>query len=215
MYLTRLKAAIVDALNTTFDSSFLPSDLRGTPASIDYPMDKQAYPSIWVNYEDQDSLRVAGIAHREYVHDDPDNPASPLREITRWMYSGEITLTIAALTSLERDNLYDQFVRVFAFSRVEDAQVDFRTLVESNPFLVININYDELRPHGDAASPGTPWGTEDEVIYEKSIGFDVVGEFFSDPSLSDVALLSEIRVTGTNEDDPDEGQFTLGIPRTD
>jgi hypothetical protein len=149
------------------------------------------------------------------VHDDPNDPSTPLREITRWLYSGEITLTFAALTALERDNLYDQFVRVFAFSRVEDAATDFRTLIEQNPFLVCNVNWDELRPHGDGAAPGTPWGTEDEVIYEKSVGFDVVGEFFSDPSQSDLVLLSEIRVEGTNDDDPDGDPFVLGIPRGD
>lgn len=215
MYLTLLKACIVDSLQQTFNSDFVAPDFHDTLVDIEYPIDKQQYPSIWVNYEDQDSLTIASIDHREYLADDPDDPASPLHEMTRWMFSGEITLTFVALSSLERDNLYDQFVRVFAFSRFENASVDFRTLIETNDFVAVNINWDTLRPHGDGAAPGTPWGSTDEVIYEKSLGFDLEGEFTSDPTTNEIGRLSQIIVKGTDEDAPGDHEFTLGVPRID
>jgi hypothetical protein len=145
-----------------------------------------------VNYDDRDSLSIAGIDYREFVADD-----SGTHEVTRWTFSGTITLTAVALSSLERDDLFDELVRVFAFSRIEEDQTVFRTIIENNDFIGVVANWDLLRPSGDAASPGTPWGTEDEVIYEKSLAFDVEGEFVSDPATNDLVLLSAITVEGT------------------
>jgi hypothetical protein len=175
-------------------------------------MDEQSYPGIWVNYEDQDTLSIAGIDHQEYVYDDPNNPAAGSHEVTRWTFAGEVTLTFTALHSLERDRLYDQFVRVYAFSRIERAQSVFRDMIESNDFVALNVNWDELRPHGDSAAPGTPWGSDSEVVYEKSVGFDVEGEFISDPMANALVLLSAVKVTVTDADTGDE--FVLGIPRS-
>lgn len=210
MYLTPLKAAVVDALQTVFNSSFPDTDFQNVTVSIEFPMDRQSYPSVWVNFDDNDSLRIAGIDHREYVLDSNND----LHEVTRWTFAGEVTLTAVALSSLERDNLYDELVRIFAFSQVEQAQTDFRTIIESNDFIGLNVNWDELRPHGDGSAPGTPWGTENEVIYEKSLGFDVEGEFVSDPTTQAMVLLSKVIVSGTNTDEPlgAENPFVLGLP---
>lgn len=217
MYRTFLKAVLVDALTKTFNSAFPSENFRNgqVHVSIEYPMERQHYPGIWVNFEDQDSLTIAGINHREFVYDDPDNPFGIKHEVTRWLFSGEVTLTIVALTSRERDDLYDQFVRVFAFSRVEDAdtQTDFRSVLENNPAIALRINWDELRPHGDASAPGTPWGTDNEVIYEISIGFDVEGEFISDQAANELLSLSRVVVEVTNADAPEgENPYILGIP---
>lgn len=211
-YLTLLKGCVVEALQSVFNSSFPDESFRDLPVGIEYPLDHQSYPSIWVNYDDTNTLEVAGIDHREYVVD--ENNA--LHEVTRWMFAGEVTLTAVALSSLERDGLYDQLVRIFAFSRVEGATTDFRTILETNDFIALNVNWDQLRPHGDAAAPGTPWGTSDEVIYEKSLAFDVEGEFVSDPSNGTLLRLSKIIVQGTDDDRPissiEENPFILGIP---
>lgn len=215
MYLTYLKTMIVDSLRQALDSTYPSIDFRNTYVSIEYPIEKQHYPGVWCNYEDQDTLTIAGIDHKEYVHDDPDDPTSPVHAVTRWMFSGEVTLTFVALSSLERDNLYDQFVRIFAFSRIENAPVSFRTVIETNDFIAANVNWDELHPHGDAAAPGTPWGTENEVINEKSVGFDIEGEFVSDYTQNELVMLSRIVITATNEDSSTNPAFVLGVPRTD
>jgi hypothetical protein len=212
MYLAPLKACIVEALQSVFNSSFPDPNFQNLKVSIEYPLDAQSYPSIWVNYDDNDSLQIVGIQHREYI----TNPDSSLSEATRWSFAGEVSLTAVALSSLERDNLYDELVRIFAFSRVENAAKDFRTVLESNDFIALNVNWDQLRPHGDAAAPGTPWGTEDEVIYEKSLAFDVEGEFVSDPATNTLLRLSHVVVTGTNATTPvdllEENPYMLGVP---
>src|SRR4051812_8003714 len=112
MYRTYLKAVVRDALNKTFSSSFPSDDFKDgkVAVSLEYPMERQHYPSVWINYEDQDPLSIAGINHREYLLDDPLQPLGAKHEVTRWLFGGEVTLTFVALSSVERDALYDQFV---------------------------------------------------------------------------------------------------------
>jgi hypothetical protein len=194
LYLTMLKTAATKGLQRSFATT--PTlDFQGDNApevSIEYPLAKQQYPSVWVTYDDRDSLQIAGIDHREYVVDD----AGAQRDVTRWKFAGTVTLTAVALSSLERDNLYDELVRLFAFSRIEQDATPFRDTIENNDFIGMVVNWDEARPGGDGAAPGTPWGTEDEVIYEKSLSFDVEGEFVSDPATNALVKLSAIKTTG-------------------
>lgn len=205
MYLVMLKSAVTEALQQAFAASPT-QDFIGTFVDIEYPLDKQNYPSVWVNYDDRDSLRIAGIDHREFVTDDDGH----VHDVTRWMFSGTVTLTAVALSSRERDALYDELVRQYAFGRIEDDQTVFRNKIENNDFVAVVVNWDELRPGGDAASPGTPWGTDDEVIYEKSLSFDVEGEFVSDASTNALVLLSAITVEGQPIND--DGDL-IGVPQ--
>jgi hypothetical protein len=211
MYRTLLKALVVDALNQTFAEGWMTEDFRDTHVSIEFPLDRAHYPGIWVNYDDTDTVEIAAIDHKEVVVD-----AYGAHEVTRWIFAGEMSLTMVALSARERDALYDQMVRVFAFGRVEQAQPAFRDLVTENDFIAVNVNWDQLRPHGDAAAPGTPWGTEDEVIYEISLGFDVQGEFVSDWATNTLVPLSRIIVIGTDTDAPinpaDDNPLVLGVP---
>lgn len=215
MYLTLLKSLVVESLQTVFNSDWPNPNFTDLNVSIEYPLDRQSYPGIWVNFDDNDTLEIAGIDHREYVLD----ADGAQHEVTRWLFAGTVTLTVVALSSLERDNLYDEVVRIFAFSRIEQAVPEFRSMMESNDLLAIGVNWDQLRPHGDAAAPGTPWGTEDEVIYERSAAFDLQGEFVSNWRTNVMVPLREIVVVGTPTnalgDALDQDPFILTMPRQD
>lgn len=121
------------------------------------------------------------------------------------------------MTSYERDRLYDEMVRTIAFAGVEGSHSSvFRLALENNDFVAMNGNFDTLTPSGDAASPGTPWGS-DEIIYEKTITFEVLGEFVSDPSTNSLASLSSVQVMGVRQGDlapnfPDESNTNPGAP---
>lgn len=209
MYLVHLKTAVTEALRTALGVTYIDTDFSATWVSIEYPAERQHYPGIWITYDDRDTLEIAGIDQREFLVDN----TNATHEFTRWTFSGTITMTVVALTSFERDRLYDQLVRIFAFSRMEDAPSDFRTTIETNDFVGINVNWDVLRPGGDAASPGTPWGTEDEVIYEKSLSFDCIGEFVSDTSTNTMVILSRVEVMGVDSDaHPQPPLFTGQTP---
>lgn len=216
MYLTVLKTAVVEALRATFDSGYPNLDFRlnSENISIEYPVAQSNYPGIWVQYEDApDSLHIAGIGHEETSVDGSGNVTG---RYTRWRFQGTVTLTCTALSSQERDRLYDEIVRVFVSAKYNDSLSEFRNLIEQNDLVAINANFDDLRPFGDNAAPGTPWGT-DEAIYEKSISFDTIGEFISDVFTGSMLPLSKVEfidyVDGTTPPKfPDEPGSTTAPP---
>lgn len=205
MYLRALKALAVDALVQTFGTPDVhapvdyPNPLfrNKLHISIEYPVEAQNYPGIWVDYEDQRPLEIAGIAHQEI---DPEG-----RPYTRWKYGGHISYTLVAFTSLERDSLYDELVRTIAFGAQDTATSNFRKTIENNDLIACNLDFDTLQPGGSAAAPGTPWGS-DEIIYEKTVTQQAIGEFIVDPENTQALIpLSKIDITGRTdgtEDDP-------------
>lgn len=143
-----------------------------------------------MQYEDSGELSVAGISHIENV---TPTPSGGPAQFTRWRFFGTTTLTVVALSSLERDRLYDEVVRTFAFGRQNQSLASFRNKIETNDFIAMNVNFDDLRPFGDNAAPGTPWQT-DEFIYEKSISMNLQGECVGDPNTQALVKLSKILV---------------------
>lgn len=214
-YMTVLKTALVEALRQCFDQDYPEEDFRDINCGIEFPAEEQDYPGIWVTYSDTAPLVNAGIDHHEFT--DPSLPEGYVRRFSRWRFTGTASFTVVALSSLERDRLYDELVRVIAFAREVDQVPEFRAYIESNEFVAMNGNFDEISVGGNSAAPGTPWGT-DEYIYEITLNIDVLGEFVSDGSTGSLAPLSLIRIIGrpTAPNDrgeleyPDETEFPLG-----
>jgi hypothetical protein len=196
MYLAPLKTLLVEAVKRTFDDSYPEEDFRNVHVSMEYPVEKMAYPGVWVDYTDSDKLMVAGVDHKEY-HETPGAvPGYPsgFQPYTRWKYTGYASFTVTALTSWERDRLYDELVTTFAFGKENHERSRFRKTIESNEFIAANFDFDEIEPQGNTAAPGTPWGT-DEIIYERTINMQVIGEFVSDNITGALVPLSAIIVT--------------------
>lgn len=204
-YLRNLKATLVVALQQTFDGAYPDPRLQNLHVSIEYPIEPQEYPGIWVDFEES-SLQTAGIDHYEY--DDDGN------KFLRWRYAGAVSYTIAAFSSLERDRIYDEMVKILAFGRSDDSLGAFRDYVESNPLIALNFNFDEIEVHGTAATPGTPWET-DEIIYERTVVMQVIGEFVTDVNTGNLGVLSRIiidaRTSPSTEEDPD-GSMHWDVP---
>lgn len=185
-YLRTLKTGLVVALRETFDATYPEETLRDLHVSIEYPVDQQDYPSIWVDYDDS-SLQTAGIDHIEIADDGT--------RTLRWRFQGYATYTIAALSSLERDRIYDELVKVIAFSRSSESAGAFRQYIENNDLIALNFDFDQIEPHGSNASPGTPWQT-DEMIYERTIAMQVLGEFNTNIDTGTLVPLSKIVIDG-------------------
>ena len=156
MYLTLLKSVVVDALQQTFNSTDRNPNFQDLRVSIEYPLDQQSYPSVWVNYDDTDSLQIAGIGHQEFVL---DATTGETHAVTRWLFSGTVTLTVVALSSLERDGLYDELVRIFAFSRIQQETPALpRPAGAATTSSRSAATGTRLRPHGDRPPPPAPRG---------------------------------------------------------
>jgi hypothetical protein len=198
MYTSELKAAVVTGLRRTFTTEYPQQDFRAPWCSIEYPVEKANYPAVWVNWEDTQEVEIAGIGHVEYVEDEH----GAQHEVTRSKFGGVVTMTVAALSSWERDRLYDELVRIMVFAHKEPSVSAFRALIEHNELIAMNGDFDKVQPGGDSAAPGTPWGT-DEWIYERSLSFNIIGEFVSHYDQAIPGLLRRIQVKGWMEGTPE------------
>ena len=97
------------AVTKTFDDEYPVEQYQNLYASISYPEKAADYPSIWVTF-DVASLAPVGVDTKQYAPVD-----SGFQMFKTWQYTGNASFVITALTSLERDEIFDEMVRVIAF----------------------------------------------------------------------------------------------------
>jgi hypothetical protein len=195
MFLTALKTLLVTALNSTFDNSYPVAEWRGLYSSIEYPIKRGGYPSIWVDFEPVDDIRINGIG--DIFTSGPDTEGN-FSQYLKWLYQGHATFTIVAMSSYERDRLFDQLVSVIAFGRMNPQRSVFRNTIVDNEFIAAQFDWDSMAVRGFGQNPGTPWGS-DEIIYEVTISMDMEGEFNSNISSTALIPLEKITIAATPE----------------
>lgn len=188
-YLRTIKTTATEALQAAFQVAYPETDTAGGDKPVyisqEYPVEKAHIPAIWVEFEPTD-LRTVGIA---YTETDTEGNL-----YTRWRFAGMATFTVAAMSSNERDMIYDQMVALVAFASQTEAPSTWRQTIESSDLIATTWSYDTVDSRGEAAAPGTPWGT-DEVMYERGIALQVLGEFVTNPITLQLVNLSEISIT--------------------
>lgn len=199
MFLAPLKGLLVKAMAETFGPEYPESDFRSLHVSVEYPDSREHYPGIWVDFDPTGQLTKSSVSSAEWA--DPASDGTT-RQVTRWRFQGYATYTIVALTSLERDRLFDEVVRVMAFGPESGPTATFRYVIENNDLVACNFDFDEVGVRGTQAVPGTPWGS-DEVIYETTVAMECLGEFISDGISPTLLPLSTIVLTPFSDRDPD------------
>lgn len=193
MFLVQLKTAITVALREVFGPEYPVADFRDLPITIEFPYTEQQYPGVWVTWDPVGSISRAGIDNLFYGPPELTTDENP-NNLYRYRFSGYSMYTVGALTSMQRDRLYDELVRVFLMSG--DPNVEgFRNYVESNSYIAMNMDFDTISTRGMAENPGTPWGTAD-IIYEATLAIETVGEFISDEFFTSLVPLAGINTTG-------------------
>ena len=188
-----VKRAVMNALREALSGTSLNHLVNGTEVTIDmeYPIEKESYPGIWVQFSFNEIVQ-AGIGHELLIREVITEATPTTPEVVSWepirefQFKGRVTLTIVALTSLERDRLADAVITMLAFSRPPETVLSnpnedtrqFRQLITSlseNPYVSISINHDQIMPGGQAMTTGVPW---DEEIpgYEDTYSFDILGQ---------------------------------------
>jgi hypothetical protein len=188
-----VKRAVMSALREALTGTSLNHLVNGTEVTIDmeYPIEKENYPGIWVQFSFNEIVQ-AGIGHEPLIRNVLAPATANTPEVVNWepirefQFKGRVTLTIVALTSLERDRLADAVITMLAFSRppnhvLTDPNEDtrqFRQLISSlsdNPYVSLTINHDQIVPGGQSMTTGVPW---DEEIpgYEDTYSFDILGQ---------------------------------------
>ena len=181
-----VKRAVVIALRKSLVGSATEQELY---VDLEYPLKPTQYPGVWVQFSIVD-LRRMGLAHEAVQLNTVTGDWDVIQE---WQFTGRITLTIAALTSIDRDRLADQVIAQLAFSRPPDPVLvkpgrdnqQYRALVtalDQNPYVSLTVNTDVLTTGGQSVSQGVPW-QQDILLYEDAYAFDCFGQFnvrFSD-----------------------------------
>lgn len=197
-YLRTIKTTAVQAIEESFTSHYPAPDADGGTSrqpfvSVEYPVEQAHYPAIWVDYEGAE-LRTVGIA---YTQQDAQGNA-----YARWRFAGHVVFTIVAMSSNERDMIYDQLISMTAFAAQSSFPSRFRQVTENAPLVASVWSFDTVEDRPGAAAPGTPWGTM-EVIYERGFAVQVIGEFVTDPYTTALVNLSEIDVIMNEQGFPD------------
>ena len=188
-----VKRAVMNALREALSGTALNHLVNGAEVTVDmeYPIEKEHYPGIWVQFSFNE-ITQAGIGHEPLLRTVVSPATSTTPEVINWepirefAFKGRVTLTIVALTSLERDRIADAVITMLAFSRIPESVItqaskdtkQFRQLIESlanNPYVSLTINHDQIIPGGQAMTTGVPW---DEEIpgYEDTYSFDILGQ---------------------------------------
>ena len=186
-----VKRAVMTALRDSLTGSTLNGLVNGSEVTVDleYPMKPETYPGIWVQFSFS-KIQQAGMGH-EPLRKTVEYPGTD-REWVNWepvrefIFEGRCTLTVVALTSLERDRIADAIITMLAFSRPPESVItradrdtrQFRQLISSlaqNPYVSITLNHDTILPGGQTMTTGVPW--DDNIPgYEDTYSFDLMGQ---------------------------------------
>lgn len=193
-----VKTLFTEAIQKVFSSTYPVAKFADTYVSMEFPENQVNYPGIWVDFTPTSMLQSAGIGHTIYTQ---VGLTTQTRKATEWRFGGQVSFTVAAMTSLERDSLVDEVVRVVAFGNEDPDTAVFRSMIEINDLIQISMQWDTFALTGKAETPGTPWGT-DELIYEMTIQMECQGLFISDADTGVIlSELSQIQTTITGPDD--------------
>lgn len=181
-----VKIAVMVALKESLSGTTLGIDMSGSDVAVEmeYPMVPEHYPGIWVQFSFTEFLN-SGIG-MELPFKETVNGVEQWSILKEFQFKGTVTLTVVALTNLERDRISDRVVTMLMYARVPEHVItmasedtkQFRTLIgslASNPYVAMTIDHDTLSPGGQSMTPGVPWDPE-LPGYEDSYSFSILGQ---------------------------------------
>jgi hypothetical protein len=184
------------ALKSTFQNYTTSPDFADLHISVEYPVDRGDYPSIWVDFEPEGNLQTMGINRHEI---DPsllaEDPAllDDISQYQRWSYRGYATYTIGTLSSFERARLTDEIIRIMAFGSENPDTATFRQTIEDNPYIGCNFDFDSLTLRGKGEAMRTDWEAQ-AIVYEITVAMGCFGEFISDKHTGTLAILRKFNL---------------------
>jgi hypothetical protein len=215
-----VKRAVITGLRSSFGNSSLTGGDQKFYIDIEYPTEPTSYPGIWVQFSIA-NLSRAGLSMETWTKDDDGNWGS----IQEWSFNGNITLTVAALTSKDRDRLSDTVIAQLAFARPPDLIIynpktnanqmkGLITALDQNPYVSMTVNTDVIQSGGETVTGGTPWA-QNILLYENNFSLTCHGQFNLRFSHDGVYSLAEIRHNHvlTDEIPPDNSHDPNRPPR--
>jgi hypothetical protein len=187
VYKRVVKLAVVEALRTTFDAAF-DHELAPRRIDIEYPEDSSDWPALLVQWRGTEPAWVGIDPDIEY--DLGDGNVRSAREIS---FTGDVEIMVLALTSGERDRLWDNVMEMITMGRKRENTRRFFDVIESHEYVHIQVIESRVADLGESAGVGTPWGS-DEIAYEASLRFSVIGQCWADAYSEEMLKLEAINV---------------------
>ncbi len=183
-YTRMVQNTIVDGMRRVFTNAYAEKQLRDLRIVTEYPLTRQEYPSIIVDFNDS-MIRDAGIGHQEVFFD----PNGILRVWGHRRFEGSISFQCFGLTPIDRDIMYDAVVECLSFWRLPHMTLQYNLFTRlygdpddpRDPFQALSqlvLGTDRLQPGGKSVEPA-PWGAEDAVVYQRTLTVPVIGGFYN------------------------------------
>ena len=183
-YKISLKRLIVTELRNYFYNISVSNTMNEINCTLEYPNTPEKYPAVIVNFKEK-TLHNAGLGHIE-----EDQNIS----IERWLFAGNVTLEVMALTNLERDFISDHLVGLFSFGNF--LAIPFEADVVASVLLDVQPNLKVITPIAERTMAGVTWGVTDSRLYVCGYSFPVQGSFTSNPSYAE--YITKVTATTAN-----------------
>lgn len=203
MFITAAKTAIVEALRAVWyiseSDNELNAELKASDrpyprrVTIEYPEEPEDWPFILVQFRPT-LITWTGITPDEIVNATEDEDEEPhFKRIRQGRFEASCMLQIIALTSEERDRMWDNVVNLLLLGRTRNPTDNFYSIIDTHDLVGMTIMEGSIRPVGDSISMGTPWDPE-ILTYEAAIEFDIVGVFYADDYNTDLVTLTDAMI---------------------
>lgn len=200
MFITAAKIATVEAIESAFAalgnmSSNITKDLVPRSVTIEYPVEEVEWPAIYVQFRP---------TLTQYTGLDPDTFAEIITngDITGWeqiregYFEGAFDLQILAMSSEERDKIWETIINFFIMNGMSPGSSAFYSSISANDLISITFAQGSILQVGDTVSPGTPWSPE-ELTYETTMRIKCVGEFYENKYNVELSPVSSVELIGT------------------
>ena len=211
MLITGVKIAIVEALVAGFNAINPPPagrqvgipssstlDLTPNSVTIEYPKEIAHWPAVFVQFRPS-KTQWSGLYPDTYTLPSGQYISGhQAAQMDRTGYfEGSIDLQILALTSEERDQLWDTLYNLILMNPGNPGSYAFYQSLANNNLIGITILRGTVQTLGDTVSPGTPWSPE-ELSYESSVRIQCVGDFYESKFDTLIPTLQTVVLSGTS-----------------
>jgi hypothetical protein len=199
MFITAAKIATVEAITAAFNAIGTPSsnttvDLVPRSVTIEYPVEEIEWPAIYVQfrptvtqYTGLNPDTFTAVVNNEGV-------TTGWEQIRHGYFEGAFDLQILAMSSEERDKIWETIINFFMMDGVGPSSSAFYSSIAANDLIGITYAKGSVIQVGDTVSPGTPWSPE-ELTYETTLRIKCIGEFYENKYTQTLLPISAVNVT--------------------
>lgn len=188
-YKIGVKREIIGALRKAFGDAYPDPILAGKVSVVaEYPLREVSYPMVVVHFN-PGMIQNMGLGHYEIGETD----GGEVGLIKRWMFDGSLTLTVYALTPMDRDMVILGLMNMFAFGDQIPGFADFWKEIGDYDFVSLQINTEHIQEGGDQVV-SVPWGDDETPVFSDSLTLNVFGEFYTVPTTGELVPISQVNV---------------------